>query len=139
MEGSLGFVFKIAVSVCGASAYYLFGGWSALLGVLLTFVIVDYISGVVASWHEGELSSKVGLLGITKKVFIFVMVAVAHLIDTALGTPSMFRAATGFFYMANELLSIIENVGRIGLPVPEPLKRAVEILNSKGETGENEK
>jgi toxin secretion/phage lysis holin len=76
------------------------------------------------------------MVGIAKKVFIFAMVAVAHLIDTALGDAHLLRDATIFFYLANELLSIIENVGRIGLPVPTPIQKAVEVL--KGKSGRND-
>ncbi len=124
--------YRALTSCGGAAALYFFGGWSALLGVLLTFVVVDYVSGVLAAWTKGELSSQTGVIGIAKKVFIFAMVAVAHLVDTALGELHLFRDATVFFYLANELLSIIENSGRMGLPIPETIKQAVEILKGKG-------
>lgn len=124
--------YKTAVAAGGAAASYLYGGWTALLGVLLVFVAVDYISGVVAAGIEGKLSSAVGLRGIAKKVFIFVMVSIAHLVDTALGENHLLRDATIFFYLANELLSIIENAGRIGVPMPPMLQKAVEILRTKG-------
>lgn len=125
-------VYKTVAAGGGAAASYLLGGWSALLGVLLAFVVIDYISGVLASAVEGKLSSSVGMIGIAKKVFIFCMVAVAHLVDVAIGNGDIVRDATIFFYLANELVSILENSGRIGLPVPEPIKRAVEVLRSKG-------
>ncbi|MGG1534501.1 phage holin family protein [Brevibacillus agri] len=126
--------FKSAVAVGGAAASYLFGGWSPLLAVLLTFVAIDYVSGVVAAGAEGRLKSKVGMIGIARKVFIFAMVAIAHLVDTALGDQHVLRDATIFFYLANELLSIIENAGRVGLPVPAPIQKAVEVLKGKGDT-----
>lgn len=127
------FAFKTMVAAGGSIAGYLFGGWSALLGVLLTFVIVDYVTGILAAAMEGRLASRIGLIGIARKVIIFVMVAIAHQVDTALGDAHLLRDATIFFYLANELLSIIENAGRIGLPVPEPIKRAVEALKERGE------
>lgn len=130
-------IFKSAVAVGGAAASYLFGGWSPLLAVLLTFVAIDYVSGVVAAGAEGRLKSKVGMIGIARKVFIFAMVAVAHLVDTALGDQHVLRDATIFFYLANELLSIIENAGRVGLPVPAPIQKAVEVLKGKGDTNGN--
>jgi len=126
-------VLKTIVAFGGAAASFLWGGWSMLLMILLVFVVMDYISGVIAAGTEGKLRSNAGLIGIARKVFIFGMVAVAHLVDTALGDQHVLRDATTFFYLANEVLSIIENAGRIGLPVPEPLKRAVEVLKSKGE------
>jgi toxin secretion/phage lysis holin len=130
-------LFKTAVAVGGAAASYLFGGWSTLLGVLLTFVVIDYVSGVIAAGAEGKLKSKVGLIGIARKVFIFAMVAIAHLVDSALGDQHVLRDATIFFYLANELLSIIENAGRVGLPVPTPIKKAVEVLKGKGDQSGN--
>jgi toxin secretion/phage lysis holin len=130
-------LFKTAVAVGGAAASYLFGGWSTLLGVLLTFVVIDYVSGVIAAGAEGKLKSKVGLIGIARKVFIFAMVAIAHLVDSALGDQHVLRDATIFFYLANELLSIIENAGRVGLPVPTPIQKAVEVLKGKGDQSGN--
>ena len=124
--------YKISVAVGGTVISYLFGGWSALLEALLVFVIADYLTGMLASGIEGKLCSSVGVRGISKKVCIFVMVAVAHLADQAIGDSHIFRDATIFFYLANELLSVIENVGRIGLPVPDIIKKAVEILGNRG-------
>ncbi len=125
-------IFKSIVAIGGGAASYLFGGWSSLLEILLAFVIIDYITGFVAAGIEGKLASEVGLKGIAKKVFIFVMVAVAHLADQAAGTQ-IIRDAAIFFYLANEILSIIENSGSIGLPVPPVIVQAVEILKGKGE------
>ncbi|ORX22383.1 holin [Thermoanaerobacterium sp. PSU-2] len=125
-------IFKTITAFGGALASYLFGGWSALLGILLAFVIFDYITGVIAAGIEGKLSSNAGLKGIAKKVGIFVIVAVANLVDRALGNAHIFRDATIFFYLANELLSIIENVGRSGIPIPEVIKKAVAVLQGKG-------
>jgi len=120
----------------GACLSYLYGGWSQLLNILLVFVVVDYITGVVASGIEGKLSSGIGMRGIAKKVFIFVIVAIAHLADQAIGNGSLLMDAAIFFYMANEMLSIIENTGRVGLPVPNILKQAVEVLKGKPDKGD---
>jgi toxin secretion/phage lysis holin len=132
MELNTGSIFKTVVALGGGAASYLFGGWSSLLGILLAFVVIDYITGFWAAGAEGRLASEVGLKGIAKKVFIFVMVSVAHLADQAVGTE-IIRDAAIFFYLANELLSIIENSGSIGLPVPPVIVQAVEILKGKGE------
>jgi len=126
---------KSLVGVAGAAASYLFGGWSSLLSILLTFVVLDYVSGVLAAAKEGKLRSDVGLWGIAKKVMIFAIVAVAHLVDTALGESHLFRDAAIFFYLANELLSLTENAGRLGAPIPPLVTKAVEVLRSKGEEG----
>ena len=106
-----------------------------MLNILLVFVVIDYITGVIASGIEGKLSSGIGMRGIAKKVFIFVIVAVAHLADQAIGDGSLLMDAAIFFYMANEMLSIIENTGRVGLPVPNILKQAVEVLKGKSDKG----
>lgn len=131
-------VYKTVVTAGGAAASYLFGGWSALLGILVAFVAIDYVTGVMAAAVEGKLSSEVGLKGIAKKVLIFVLVAVANLVDNAVGGGHIVRDATIFFYLANELLSIVENAGRIGLPVPDVVKRAVDVLKGKSEGGKRE-
>lgn len=128
-----GNVYRGLAAAGGATAGYFFGGWNALLGVLVAFVAIDYITGVLAAGAEGKLSSGVGLKGIAKKVAIFFLVAVAHLVDVAIGQGDVVRDATIFFYLANELVSILENCGRLGLPVPEVIKQAVEVLKRKGE------
>ena len=129
--------FKTLVAAGGAAVSFFFGGWSTLLGVLLAFVVMDYLSGMVAAAIEGVLSSSVGLKGIARKVFIFGMVAVAHLVDTAIADGHVFRDATISFYLANELLSIVENSGRIGLPVPDIIKQAVAVLKGKSGQGDS--
>lgn len=111
---------------------YLFGGWSAVLGVLLFFVILDYLTGVAAGGATGKLKSKIGLIGIARKVFIFAMVAVGHLVDGILGDGHIFRDTVAFFYIANELLSITENGGKLGAPIPNVIKQAIEVLKGKG-------
>lgn len=130
-------IFKSIVAFSGAAISYLWGGWSVLLGALLFFVVVDYITGVIASAVEGKLSSKVGLKGIAKKIFIFVMVAIAHIVDTVLGDGHLFRDMAIFFYMANELISITENGGRMGAPIPPSIQKLIEILKNKGENNAN--
>lgn len=106
-----------------------------MLNILLAFVVIDYLTGIGAAYKEGTLNSTTGYWGIAKKVSIFAIVAVAHLIDTALGDSHLFRDAAVFFYLANELLSLIENAGRIGAPIPPMLTKAVEVL--KGKSGES--
>jgi len=133
-------LFKTIVAVGGAAASFLFGGWSALLNILLVCVVLDYVSGVLAAGKEGKLSSEVGLWGIPKKVAIFAVVAIAHLVDTALGDAHLFRDAAIFFYLANEILSITENLGRLGVPIPTVIQKAVEVLRQKsGDEKERDK
>lgn len=124
-------LYKTIPTAVGAFVGYIFGEWSVLLQILLAFVIIDYVSGLLASGVEGKLSSKVGFKGIAKKIMIFCLVAVGHLVDKALGDGSMIQNAIVFFYLGNELLSILENAGRTGLPVPEQVKSAVDVLKGK--------
>ncbi|MGM7683561.1 phage holin family protein [Cytobacillus sp. Hm23] len=122
---------KTGATAIGGALGFLVGGWSKLFIVLLVFVIVDYISGMIAARIEDNLKSKTGFIGIARKVMIFVIVAVAYQVDLAIGNGSIIRDATIFFYLANELLSIIENAGRIGVPVPNVLRKGVEVLKEK--------
>ncbi|MDT9024916.1 MULTISPECIES: holin family protein [Rossellomorea] len=115
----------------GAMILNLFGEWNSLLTILLIAVTLDYFTGMIASGIEGKLSSKFGLRGIGRKVLIFSLVTVAHLIDTILTNQHFIRNATIIFYLCNEMISIIENVGRAGVPVPEFLRKAVEVLKKK--------
>ncbi|MDT2269207.1 phage holin family protein [Paenibacillus larvae] len=126
---------KTGVASVGGLTSFLFGGWPMLLQVLLVMVIVDYATGLMAAGTQGGLKSEVGLKGIARKVFIFFIVAVAHQIDLILGNQHMIRDATLFFYVANELLSIIENGGRLGVPLPDVIKQAVGVLKGKTEGG----
>ena len=124
-------IFRYIVAIGGSLVTYLLGGWSALVQILVTFVVIDYITGVLAAAYHGKLDSNIGLKGIAKKVFIFVIVACGHLVDGAMGTNNIVRDAAIYFYIANELLSILENAGEIGLPVPDVLKNAIERLKGK--------
>ncbi|MGP0579791.1 phage holin family protein [Paenibacillus peoriae] len=138
-------IYKFSVAFGGSAITYLFGGWSFALAALLTFTVIDYATGLLAAGAEGKrgtgpgLKSKIGLIGIARKVFIFAMVAVAHLVDGVLGDSHLFRDAVAYFYMAKELLSILENGGRLGAPIPPVIRQAVEVLKSKsGKEGEKE-
>ncbi len=108
------------------------GDWeSSLLLLLIVVIIIDYISGLIAAGIKGELSSSFGLKGIGKKVLIFSIVTVAHLLDSILGNQHYIRDATILFYLVNEILSIIENAGRAGVPVPTVLINAVKALKER--------
>lgn len=109
-----------------------------MLSILLVFIVVDYISGVAAAAQEGKLSSRVGGWGIARKVMIMAIVAVAHLVDTALGDAHLFRDAAIFFYLSNELLSLLENAGRLGAPIPPMLQKAIAVLRGKGGDQDND-
>ncbi|WP_257141168.1 holin family protein [Bacillus sp. AFS015802] len=109
----------------------LFGEWDMLITFLLIVVVLDYFTGMIVSGIEGKLSSQSGMKGIGRKVLIFSLVTVAHLIDTILTNQHFIRNATIIFYLCNEMISIIENVGRAGVPVPEFMRKAIEVLKRK--------
>ena len=104
-----------------------------MMQALTFFVIADYVTGILASGVEGKLSSQIGYKSIPKKLCIFVIVAVAFQIDKIMGDGSVLRDAVGFFYCGNEAISILENTGRIGLPVPTVLIKAIAVLKGKGD------
>lgn len=128
-------VIKTISTALGALTGYFFGGWSLMIQFLLWLVIADWVTGWAAAWINGELRSRVGYYGIARKVAIFLLVAVSHFIDMALGGLQYFQNAVIFFYLANELLSIIENVGRMGVPIPQVLRGAVKVFNKKSGEG----
>lgn len=115
----------------GAIIGYYLGGFDMLLKALLILVVIDYVSGILASGIEGKLRSNTGFKGIARKVMLFLIVVCANLMDQALNTGDTFRNASIFFYISNELLSILENAGRIGIPIPEKLKQTIEVLKTK--------
>ena len=105
------------------------GGFDEFLYALIVFVVVDYVTGVMVGILNKELSSQIGFQGIFKKVVIFSLVAVAHIIDThVIRNGSVLRTAVIFFYLSNEGISILENAVKIELPVPEKLKNVLEQL-----------
>ncbi|KQL17694.1 phage holin family protein [Cytobacillus solani] len=128
--------FQFVTALLAGAVQFLYGDWTILLTILLVLAILDFISGMAAGFVEGNLKSKVGMIGIARKVFIFVMVAVAHLIDlllieSGLETKALVMTMVIVFYAVNEILSITENAGRIGLPVPEQIKSAIVVLKGK--------
>ena len=124
---------QMTIAAIGGFLGWLMGGWDGFLYTLVAFVTIDYISGVLAAIVEKKLSSEVGFKGIFKKVLIFMLVAVGHIIDRyIIGEGSVLRTDIIFFYCSEEGISIIENAARIGLPIPHNLKNILEQLKSKG-------
>jgi len=123
---------QIVVAAVGGYIGYFLGGWDGFLYALVAFVVIDYLTGIMVAILEKRLSSEVGFRGIFKKVLIFSLVAVAHIIDSQLiQTGSAVRTAVIFFYLSNEGISIIENTAKIGLPIPEKLKTVLEQLHKE--------
>jgi toxin secretion/phage lysis holin len=120
------------ISLVGSFVSFLIGGMDSLVIILLCFVIADYVTGLIASAIEGRLSSQVGFRGIVRKLLIFVLVAVSHLLEIAIGWNNHFiRDAIIFFYITNEFISIVENAGRAGVPIPSFLRKAIELFKDE--------
>ena len=122
---------KILFAGVASIATFLFGQADGWLTTLLTFVVIDYCSGVVSASIRHELSSRVGFQGILKKVMYFFVVAVAHCIDAATGAGGVLRSLTVGFLIANEGISILENCAKCGIPIPDKLLKALAQI--KGE------
>ena len=116
---------------------WLFGGVDGFLYALIAFVVIDYITGVLAAIYTRQLSSEVGFKGIAKKVMIFLLVGIGNIIDVEiLKTGAVLRTAVIFFYLSNEGISIIENAARLDLPIPA---RLVDVLKQIKDGDEHDK
>lgn len=125
MENLLNY-FKIIVAAIGTGITWLFGAWDTALIVLVSFMALDYLTGVLRAWINKEVSSDIGLKGIARKTVIFIVLIVAVLLDRLLNTGTwVFRTLICYFYIANESISLLENCSSIGLPIPEQLKEAL--------------
>lgn len=123
----------IFMGVGGWLGYFL-GGCDGLLYALVVFVVVDYITGVMCAINNKTLSSAVGFKGICRKVLIFLLVGIANVLDVqVIGTGSVLRTAVIFFYISNEGISLLENAGHLGLPIPEKIKVVLEQLHDRAE------
>ena len=123
----------IFTAVGGWLGWFL-GGCDGLLYALIAFVTIDYITGVMCAVADHKLSSEVGFKGICRKVLIFLLVGIGHILDThVIGAGSVLRTAVIFFYLSNEGVSITENACHLGLPIPEKLKVVLEQLHDRAE------
>lgn len=127
-------VLQSALTVVGGFLGYFIGGCDGLVIALLSFVVIDYVTGVFLAFEKKEISSEVGFHGICKKVLIFILVGVANILDVhVIQTGAILRTATIFFYLANEGISILENSSALGLPVPKKIQDALAQLRKKSE------
>jgi len=132
------------LAAMGGGVGGLLGGWDPLIRVLAAMMIADYLSGLAVAamgrstkTEYGGLSSKVGAAGLARKGLMLLVVLTAALLDTAMGAEtSVCRDAACWFYIANEGISILENVGQAGAPYPEKLKRLLgQKMNEAEKTG----
>ena len=131
---------QLVFSAVGGWLGYFLGGCDGLLYTLLAFVVLDYVTGIMCAVADHKLSSAVGFKGIFRKILIFALVGVGHLLDVqVLGAVGVLRTAVIFFYLSNEGVSLIENAAHLGLPIPAKLKAVLEQLHDRAEKdGEND-
>ena len=128
----------VFAAVVGWLGYFL-GGCDGLLYALIAFVAIDYITGVMCAISDKTLSSEVGFRGICRKMLIFLLVGIGHIVDVqVIGSGGVLRTAVIFFYLSNEDVSLIENAAHLGLPVPDKLKAVLEQLHDRAEKGGDE-
>lgn len=133
---------KLLAGVAGAAAGLL-GEWNVLLTILAWFMVIDYLTGLIVAWRgrspkseNGGVSSKAGFDGLIRKAFILVVVLLATLLDTAIGTTArVFQTAATLYYIANEGISILENTALMGVPYPSFILKALEAMKEKGDKG----
>lgn len=134
--------FCSVVGAVGSVFASFFGGWSAGLTTLIFFMAVDYFSGLAVAgiFHNsqktdsGTLESRAGWKGLCRKCMTFVYVLIAYRLDLMIGT-NYIRDAVVIAFVVNELISITENAGLMGLPLPDVIKKAIDILQTKGKEG----
>lgn len=125
---------QVVIAGIGGWLGWFLGGCDGLLYALLAFVVIDYITGIMCAVVDKKLSSEVGFKGIFKKVLIFALVGVGHILDTRIiGAGSVLRTAVIFFYLSNEGVSLLENAAYLGLPIPQKLKSVLEQLHDRSE------
>lgn len=131
---------QTGIAAIGGVCAFFWGGLDNLFIALLVFAAVDYATGVLAAIIKKRLNSQIGFKGIAKKVFMFLIVGIANIVDVRLiQTGSGVRTATILFYIANEGVSLLENAARCGLPIPKRLKDILTQLHEKSEKEEEKK
>lgn len=119
------------ISILGTTFVYIYGGLDVALQCLIISIILDYLTGLIKSYINKSLSSSIGFKGILKKIGILILVALAVLVDRITGETGSIRTLVIYYFVANEGLSIIENLGEAGLPIPSNLKNALDSLKDK--------
>ncbi len=125
---------QLVFAAVGGWLGWFLGGCDGLIYALIAFVVLDYVTGVMCAVADRRLSSSAGFRGIFRKVLIFALVGIGHILDTqVIGAGGILRTAVIFFYLSNEGVSLIENAAHLGLPVPAKLKTALEVIHERAE------
>lgn len=130
---------QLVIAAFGGVIGGFIGGMDGFLYTLIAFVVIDYITGLMCAIVEKNLNSETGARGIFKKVVIFLLVGIANLIDVnVIQSGAILRTAVIFFYLSNEGISILENAGRLGLPIPNKLRAVLAQLRDDAEKDPDE-
>lgn len=121
---------SIIAAVC-TTLVYLLGGVDVALSCLLIAIVLDYVSGLIKAFVIKNLSSKTGIKGIIKKVSILLIVMLAVLVDRVTGETGAIRTLVIYYFVANEGLSILENLGQAGVPIPQSIKKALKVMKKE--------
>lgn len=121
------FAWKATFAVIATAFTFFFGGFDKVLQALIIFIVIDYVTGIANAILKKEVSSYKGLEGIARKVFLLILVGIANVIDNLTGQPYL-RTAVCYMLISNEGISILENMGKIGVPIPEGLKNVIAAL-----------
>jgi len=112
----------------------LIGGWDKVMEILIIFIVLDYLTGVGLAIKGKKLNSEIGAKGLLKKAAIFAVIIIAAQLDRIVENPTnLFRTAAALFYVANEGISITENIGKLGAPLPGFIIKVLEQLKSKND------
>lgn len=126
--------FKLFLAFGGAGVTFLFGAWHESLTILLVFMAIDLITGFIKGAVTGGLRSSIGFNGMLRKATIMIVIIVANLLDVLIGSEvPVFRTMAVFFYIGNEGLSILENLGQIGVPVPNGIAKYIQQLKDNND------
>lgn len=121
---------SIIATVC-TGLVYLLGGVDVALSCLLIAIVLDYVSGVLKAFVTKELSSKIGVKGIIKKVAVLLIVMLAVLVYRVTGETGAIRTLVIYYFVANEGLSVLENLAKAGVPVPQTIKKALKVMKKE--------
>lgn len=121
------------ISVILTTIVYLLGGIDIALQSLLIVIVIDYLTGIASAIYNKELSSKIGFKGVIKKFCYLLVVALSVVIDNLLGQSGLIRSLVIYFFVANDGLSIIENMAEMNIKLPQKLIDALEQIKKKGE------
>ena len=126
METIMTYFKMVVAAICG-TVTFIWGGMDSLFVVFLSMMAIDYVTGILAALKTKTLSSEVGFNGLLKKVGMLLIVAVGHFVGDVTGMPDVRSLVIGF-YVANEGISILENAGRLGVPLPKKLVSVLKQL-----------